>query len=347
MADVSEESTPGLQLETTQESISNPENGKRPRTEDSESKILESNPKKTKTGENLKEASNRDVESESTNKDQKSSSEVDKSDNDNSTAKAPQKSHANREECRDESTESKEKLVDAKPKFVFGQSSPFAAGFGEGTSGLASADKTENKTSTPRENSGPLGVKKAAFGSGFAFGAGFGALNSSKPTSSDKVPKEGEQKSSTEEEDASEKQESSAKATNGSDGIVTLTKQNVDSGEEDEDALYQANAKLYQFEGAKEGWKERGVGVMSINKNRKTGKTRIVMRSRALLKVILNISLVKGTTVLKGFPASLHGDKFIRILSVDEQKHPLQYAVRVSKAEVAIELHDNIKEQLP
>ena len=66
------------------------------------------------------------------------------------------------------------------------------------------------------------------------------------------------------------------------------------------------------------------------------------MRSRGLLKVILNLPLVKGFSIKKGFPGSLNGEKFVRILAVDENKNPVQYALRTGKAEIADELYEKV-----
>ena len=50
----------------------------------------------------------------------------------------------------------------------------------------------------------------------------------------------------------------------------------VKTGEEEETALFEAHAKLFQFVGL--DWKERGVGVMMILRHDVTGKVRLLMR---------------------------------------------------------------------
>ncbi|KAH3902747.1 uncharacterized protein SCODWIG_01572 [Saccharomycodes ludwigii] len=114
--------------------------------------------------------------------------------------------------------------------------------------------------------------------------------------------------------------------------------QNIKSGEESEECILQSNAKLYELIDVKTGWKERGVGVIHVNKDRITGKFRIIMRSRGLLKVILNLPLVPGFKVNKGFPGSIQGEKFIRIIAVNENKIPVQFAIKSGKKEISDEL---------
>ncbi|CAI4401176.1 CIC_collapsed_G0027630.mRNA.1.CDS.1 [Saccharomyces cerevisiae] len=129
---------------------------------------------------------------------------------------------------------------------------------------------------------------------------------------------------------------------------LKLQKQEVKSGEESEECIYQVNAKLYQLSNIKEGWKERGVGIIKINKSKDdVEKTRIVMRSRGILKVILNIQLVKGFTVQKGFTGSLQSEKFIRLLAVDDNGDPAQYAIKTGKKETTDELYNIIVKSVP
>ncbi|SCU95815.1 LAME_0F13608g1_1 [Lachancea meyersii CBS 8951] len=244
---------------------------------------------------------------------------------------------------------------EVKPKFTFGASSSFSSGFG--VAKKAYQDKNVQKVQDEKHNSetstceAPQSAPKpAVFGSGFAFGAGFCALNKGNTTSSPKVfeneaEKAEKAKSSNSTPTVSRSDEKSSSAE--SDGVVKLTKQEVKSGEESEESIFQANAKLYQLSDLKDGWKERGVGAIHVNTDRRTGKGRIVMRSRGILKVILNVSLVKGVIVHKGFPASLHGEKFIRIVTIDHEKTPVQYALRTGKEETATEMYDHISKLIP
>ncbi|SCU91497.1 LADA_0F10330g1_1 [Lachancea dasiensis] len=277
-----------------------------------------------------------------------------KADDQGELAREPEKDIVKELDKNNENPGDSVKEVPAKPKFAFGSSSNFSAGFGVATkrpeSALSSEGQSENGTPLPEAK--PAN-KPAAFGSGFAFGAGFCALNKNKTTSNTKVfENESEKAEKVERAKSSSSTASSAsldekKGNIEGEGIVKLTKQEVKSGEESEQSNYQVNAKLYQLSDLKEGWKERGVGALHVNVDRKSGKGRVVMRSRGILKVILNLSLIKGVAVHRGFPASLNGEKFIRIVAVDHEKTPVQYALKTAKAETATELYDHIVKLIP
>ncbi|SCU82577.1 LANO_0B06788g1_1 [Lachancea nothofagi CBS 11611] len=299
--------------------------------------------KQPKQMQETKPAVNAHVQNQETTEQSKTVSEKNRDETKTSQPKSDE-----RETTKAKSAESKVQKALEKPKFAFGASSNFSAGFG-----IAKNDSDESKSSDTSSAAANKAEKPAAFGSGFAFGAGFHALNKDKSTSSTKVfENETEKAGKAEKAKSASSTPTSANSddkNNGAerDGVVKLTKQDVKSGEESEESVYQVNAKLYQLTDLKEGWKERGVGALHVNLNRHTGKGRLVMRSRGILKVIMNVSLVKGVAVHKGFPASLNGEKFIRIVTVDHEKTPVQYAVKTGKAETATELHDNIVKLIP
>lgn len=256
-------------------------------------------------------------------------------------------------EGEDNATEESQKASpkpSAKPKFAFGASSGFSAGFGLAKTPTPKSNTPESIIS-PKEGSSEskAPTKPTAFGSGFAFGAGFYALNKDKKSGSKVFASEEEKAKSATPVPGNPNTDDTKENTSSTDseGVVKLQKQDVKSGEESEKSIFQVNAKLYQLTSLKEGWKERGVGALHVNKNPHNGKARIVMRSRGILKVILNVLLVKGVVIHKGFPASLQGEKFIRIVTVDHDKAPLQYAVRMGKAEAADELYETIKKLIP
>lgn len=269
---------------------------------------------------------------------------------------------------------------DSGPKFVFGSASKFSTGFGisnkspspafgsstsfgGGFSTLKKEEKNDKKKNEEKDEQEEECLKAekekkeenpsnkpAAFGSGFAFGAGFKTLNKDTPSAAGifETNNGSEKKSGDEGKEKSKKNEKGiSSGTPSNDGVVQLTKQEIKSGEEAEESVYQANAKLYQLTSIKEGWKERGIGAIHVNKHPESGKARVVMRSRGLLKVILNLPLIKGFSVQKGFPGSIQGEKFIRILAVDENKIPVQYALKTGKGEIADELYDNITKLIP
>ncbi|KAK9370506.1 hypothetical protein V1509DRAFT_615992 [Lipomyces kononenkoae] len=149
---------------------------------------------------------------------------------------------------------------------------------------------------------------------------------------------------------------------------LNLEKKKVETGEEMETSIFNCRAKLYFLDptDADKGWKERGVGVLHLNvrnndavtvgdtpepsstdeskeststvRERKS-KARIVMRSDGVLKVILNLPLIKGIEVIKGMKSSLASEKFVR-LSAWENHKPIQYALRMGNESVATEFYD-------
>lgn len=231
-----------------------------------------------------------------------------------------------------------EKDTEDKPKHVFGSTTSFGAGF-------AAANRPA--ISTGGSDKEKPSAKTSAFGSGLSFGGGFTMLKKSDEQASKATDETREESKEQEQTPSSEsKKEQTAETESGlssseSSGFK-LQRQEVKSGEESEEVVYQVNAKLYQLSDLKHGWKERGVGFIRVNKNKSTGKARLVMRSRGILKVILNLPLVKGFKIQRGFPGSLQGEKFIRITAVDDNNAPLQYAVKTGKADTVQELYDNI-----
>ncbi|KAF8506467.1 hypothetical protein JB92DRAFT_3122067 [Gautieria morchelliformis] len=76
---------------------------------------------------------------------------------------------------------------------------------------------------------------------------------------------------------------------------VEYTEQEVMTGEEDERTEYQVRAKLFAMAPPPaSGWKERGVGMLKLNVNKKTGRPRLVLRTDGVLRLVLNTSLFKG-----------------------------------------------------
>ncbi|QLL32333.1 hypothetical protein HG536_0C05020 [Torulaspora globosa] len=236
-----------------------------------------------------------------------------------------------------------EKDTGDKPKHVFGSTTSFSAGF---AAGKRSTISTIDSGGSNKEKST---TKPSAFGSGLSFGGGFTMLKKSDEQASKATEKDetsGDLKEHEQTPSSESKKEQSTETESGlsssESSVFKLQKQEVKSGEESEEVVYQVNAKLYQLSDLKHGWKERGVGFIRVNKNKSTGKARLVMRSRGILKVILNLPLVKGFKIQRGFPGSLQGEKFIRITAVDDNKAPLQYAVKTGKIETVQELYDNI-----
>lgn len=279
-----------------------------------------------KSEKDTKEAGKEIVEKEGSEKQKKEEDEKDEKDSEKKGTSRPQ---GNDEDVKEKST-SKE----LNPESVFGASSSFGSAFK-----VAGKDPVKDQE-TKKELSKEAGTPKpSAFGSGLSFGSGFGVLKKSdKEDTKEKTPEPSS--------DAKEKSRESSSASSSANG-VKLQKQEVKSGEELEETIYQANAKLYQLADINAGWKERGLGVIKVNRNSKNGKSRLVMRSRGMLKVILNLSLVKGFKVHKGFVGSMQSEKFIRMVTQDDNKAPIQTAVKTGSQEIAEELYDSIVKSIP
>lgn len=126
---------------------------------------------------------------------------------------------------------------------------------------------------------------------------------------------------------------------------VKLSKQEVRTGEEDEEAVFQMRVRLYAIDLAEteqKTWKERGTGLLKLNKLEGSEKFRLVMRADGVLRVSLNVPVGKNMQLTKGFPTSLHTEKFVKFTGFEDGKLH-QYAVRCGSESQRDELHDSIK----
>lgn len=246
------------------------------------------------------------------------------------------KDNTSGEETKDEKPKEEEPVKETKPKFVFGAATSFGSGFK--VSEPVNNDKAIEKDAKEMSESKPF-----AFGSKFSFGSGFGILKEQKDTKDTTADSATKTDSENKENNITS---SSLKVVSeeSKNPEVKLHKQDVKSGEEAETCLFQANMKLYQLHNIKDGWKERGVGALKLNKNDQTNKSRIIMRSRGVLTVILNLPLIKGFSIKKGFPGSLQSEKFLRIIALDDEKKPVTYALKSGNADLINELYDKINE---
>lgn len=178
-----------------------------------------------------------------------------------------------------------------------------------------------------------------SFGS---FGGSFGANSKF----SNAFQKASQKKSFLDEPEVSQSQTSSPSAASAPQyKQVELTAKEVKTGEENEQSIFSATAKLFEMSLDKisEGWKERGVGPLHLNRSLEDPlQIRIVMRSHGLLRVILNYKITSTTNLIKGFEASLSPGKFLRINSVSSQGTPLQYLLKFSDQAVRDGLCDRV-----
>ncbi|QDZ21828.1 Ran-binding protein 1 [Chloropicon primus] len=79
--------------------------------------------------------------------------------------------------------------------------------------------------------------------------------------------------------------------------VVQLEKAEVTTGEESEEVKLEYKAKLYRYDFEKQEWKERGVGPCRILEDKKTKKTRVLMRRDKLHKICANFLIMPGTAL--------------------------------------------------
>lgn len=218
-----------------------------------------------------------------------------------------------------------------KPKFVFGGGSTFSQGFKfnkdmipSNAKKIKEADSADKETPKKKESTTPKKETPVfgAFGSSTTFGQGFGLLKEI-------------QKKKDVDKDSEKQQEIEHKPI--------LTKlETVENGEENEDIVFNSNTKMYSLTSLKEGWKERGVGPIHLNHNKEQDSYRLVIRQRLTFQVLLNLKIVKGIKIFKGFPGSSNSEKFVRmVVTVDKQV--VQYCMKLNSEELADKLFDKLE----
>ena len=117
--------------------------------------------------------------------------------------------------------------------------------------------------------------------------------------------------------------------------IVSLDEISHISGEENEEVLFNENAKAYRLDNVAKQWKERGKGDLKILKNRQTGQHRIIMRREQVKKLIINHAFIADME-LKPFASrknswvwSTHAD------FADEVPKPEHLCVRFRTQEIS------------
>ncbi|WWD07404.1 hypothetical protein V865_005502 [Kwoniella europaea PYCC6329] len=203
-----------------------------------------------------------------------------------------------------------------KPQATFGSfsgaSSPFASAASPAPTSPTplSSQTTETETTAPAKkpqatfgafssSASPFASTKStsAFGSAPIKGSAFGTYSSTSSAFSTKktTPVEGEEKSEAGPSNFGD----ILKETGGDEETeekVEMQEQDVSTGEEEEETVFQTRAKLY-INDRKTGWKERGVGILRLNVNRSDGSgARLVMRADGVLRLILNSRIYKGIT---------------------------------------------------
>jgi hypothetical protein len=85
--------------------------------------------------------------------------------------------------------------------------------------------------------------------------------------------------------------------------------ENLVTGEEDEELIYKARVKLFEFEEA--NWGNKGVGTAKLMKHKESSKTRLVMRVEGSGTVLLNVPIIPNMEV------TYHQQKNLKFVGVN------------------------------
>lgn len=111
-------------------------------------------------------------------------------------------------------------------------------------------------------------------------------------------------------------------------------KAHVETGEEQDRELFRARAKLYSLDvqDGKGRWRERGIGSLKLNKNVETSKVRILMRTEATLRVVLN------TPIFREFKLDRATERSLRFQGYDvddaDGKNRMSFLIRFSTKDI-------------
>ena len=122
------------------------------------------------------------------------------------------------------------------------------------------------------------------------------------------------------------------------DPVVSLPSSfDATSGEENEDCLFTYKAKLFRYDGSLKVWKDRGIGVIKILKNKTSGKGRVLMRREQILKLCCNHYIVPGMTLRPGSYADRSWVWFTSADLSEDTPHEETLCVKFKYAETASE----------
>ncbi|WVQ98296.1 hypothetical protein IAU59_005419 [Kwoniella sp. CBS 9459] len=238
----------------------------------------------------------------------------------------------------------------AKSPFASSTTSPsdaaatFAPETSTPSSGVASADPPKKPLATFgafSSSSSAFATPKStsAFGSAPAKGSAFGTYSttSSPFTSKQAAPAQGDEKAEAGPSTFGDILKES-RGVETTQSKVEMQEQDVTTGEEDEETIFQTRAKLYIND--KEAWRERGVGQLKLNVKRSDGSgARLVMRADGVLRLMLNAKLYKGLS------PQVEG-KMVRIYLQNENVWEI-LCLRTSNPKVASDLAEHIHEHIP
>eukprot|EP01080_Neovahlkampfia_damariscottae_P000823 gene823-9073_t len=125
--------------------------------------------------------------------------------------------------------------------------------------------------------------------------------------------------------------------------IIDLPTEPVKTGEEEDTNVFQSRVKLYEYITAdeKSEWLERGVGVIKLNQMPSKTDFRLVMRTEATHRLILNFKLFPD------LKASAQSDKKVTVNGINDSGKPTTYLIRFSKPEAAEDFIKNVEKSTP
>jgi len=115
------------------------------------------------------------------------------------------------------------------------------------------------------------------------------------------------------------------------------------AGEEDEDTIFEVKAKVHHYSMEEKKYISRGVGLLKVNKNKKTGKARLLGRMDNG-SVFLNVSLFKEMVVNEPVNANQFTFNAMDRLEGSDKIKMIRFAVRVKDKENAKNLYNAIIE---
>ncbi|EJD07511.1 uncharacterized protein FOMMEDRAFT_130679 [Fomitiporia mediterranea MF3/22] len=128
---------------------------------------------------------------------------------------------------------------------------------------------------------------------------------------------------------------------NEDEGKIVVTEREVQTGEEEEDTIFQVRGKLYALS-EQNAWKERGTGLLKLNVRKSDGcNARLVMRKEAVFTLLLNVTLFKGMRC-----TIAQDPRYVRFSCIESGK-TIHYNLRLSNAKVASELIEEVNANIP
>ncbi|PVU85729.1 hypothetical protein BB559_006846 [Furculomyces boomerangus] len=108
--------------------------------------------------------------------------------------------------------------------------------------------------------------------------------------------------------------------------------------EEDEVTIFSSKCKLFELDNNTNNWAERGFGLLKLNMNENTNLSRLIMRTDATFRMVLNNYLFEGIKPILD-------NNYLRLTLINPtSKKPVSYALRLKSSDDAEELYENILE---